>query len=273
MRQAGEDLARGQVALPAGTRLAASQLGLLASLGMAEVGVRRRPRVAFFSTGDELRQVGQPLADGEIYDSNRYTLHAMLERLGVDILDYGVVADDPASLRATLQRAAEDADAVITSGGVSVGDADHVKQTLADLGSVGFWKIAMKPGRPFAFGNIGNALFFGLPGNPVAVMVTFYQLVQPALHRLAGASGDGLPETFEVESVDRLRKKPGRMEFIRGVLERGDDQRLRVRSTGQQGSGILSSMCKADCFVILPHDGGTVQPGDRVLVQPFHGLV
>lgn len=273
VRLAGEDLARGQLALPAGTRLSPAHLGLLASLGLAELPLRRRPRVAFFSTGDELRQVGQPVAPGQIYDSNRYTLHALLERLGVDILDYGVVADRPEALRHTLARAAADADAIITSGGVSVGDADYVKQVLAELGAVDFWKIAMKPGRPFAFGRIGDAAFFGLPGNPVAVMVTFYQLVQPALHRLSGATGDGLPYCFEVISAERLRKKPGRMEFLRGVLEPGDGQPLRVRTTGAQGSGILRSMCEADCLVILPHDSGTVQPGDRVLVQPFHGLV
>lgn len=273
VRRAGEDLARGQVALPAGTRLTPAELGLLASLGRAELQVYRRPRVAFFSTGDELRQVGEPLAEGHIYDSNRYTLHSMLERLGIEILDFGVVADQPDALRAALARAAQDADAVITTGGVSVGDADYVKQTLAELGAVDFWKIAMKPGRPFACGRLGKALFFGLPGNPVAVMVTFYQFVQPALHRLAGGRGEGLPPCFEVPCSERLRKKPGRTEFLRGILEPGADGQLQVRSTGRQGSGILSSMSKANCFVILSHERGTVQPGDRVRVQPFAGLV
>ncbi len=273
VRLAGEDLARGQIALLAGTRLTPAELGLLASLGHAEISVRRRPRVAFFSTGDELRQVGEPIGEGEIYDSNRYTLHAMLNRRGIDALDLGVVADHPDALRAALKRAAADADAVITTGGVSVGDADYVKQILGELGAVDFWKIAMKPGRPFAFGHLGDALFFGLPGNPVAVMVTFYQFVQPALHRLAGGLGEGLPPCFEVTCTERLRKKPGRTELLRGVLEPGADGRLQVRSTGRQGSGILSSMSKANCFVVLPHESGTVKPGDQVSVQPFEGLV
>ncbi len=273
VRQAGEDLARGQIALSAGRRLRPADLGLLASLGQAEVSVYRRPRVAFFSTGDELRTLGHVLGEGEIYDSNRYTLHAMLERLGVDIVDLGVVADQPDALRTQFRRAAQDSDVVITTGGVSVGDADYVKQILAELGSVEFCKIAMKPGRPFAYGRLANALFFGLPGNPVAVMVTFYQFVQPALQRLAGTRDECLPRLFEVTCAERLRKKPGRTEFLRGVLTHDSNGGLQVRSTGQQGSGILSSMSNANCFIVLGHDTGTVLPGAPVQVQPFDGLV
>jgi len=272
VRHAGEDLARGQVALSAGTRLRPAELGVLASLGCAEVSVHRPVRVAFFSTGDELRSLGEPLGRGEIYDSNRYTLFGMLRRLGAEVLDMGVVRDRPEALREAFTSAAEMADAVITSGGVSVGEADFVRRILGDLGQVGFWKIAMKPGRPFAFGRLGRAAFFGLPGNPVAVMVTFYQFVQPALLRLAGVRAVE-PLTVPAVAIDRLRKKPGRTEFVRGVLRREADGRLAVRSAGQQGSGILSSMSRADCFVVLPHDGGTVEPGDVVTVQPFAGWV
>ena len=272
VRLAGEDLARDQVALTAGTRLRPAELGLLASLGCAEVRTHRPLRVAFFSTGDELRSVGQALGPGEIYDSNRYTLYGMLQRLGVEVLDLGVVRDQPDALRAAFTEAAAAADAVVTSGGVSVGEADFVRRILADLGEVGFWKIAMKPGRPFAFGRVGQAAFFGLPGNPVAVMVTFYQFVLPALLHLSGVA-DTRPLIIPALAQDRLRKKPGRTEFVRGVLAQDPAGHWTVRSVGRQGSGILSSMSRADCFVILPHEGGTVEPGDTVAVQPFAGLV
>ncbi|HKK04521.1 MAG TPA: gephyrin-like molybdotransferase Glp [Gammaproteobacteria bacterium] len=272
VRRAGEDLAAGQPAVHAGQRLMPAQLGLLASLGRAEVRVRRRPRVAFFSTGDELRSVGQPLGPGEIYDSNRYSLHGMISRLDMDILDLGVVTDHPERLREALRTAAREADAIVTSGGVSVGEADYIKQILAELGEVDFWKIAMKPGRPFAFGRVDDAWFFGLPGNPVAVMVTFYQFVQPALERLAGRS-PGAPPTLQAIAAEPLRKKPGRTEFVRAVLETDADGRRRVRPSGPQGSGILRSMSEADCFIVLGHDSGPVADGDVVEVQPFAGLV
>ncbi|MEJ2297779.1 MAG: molybdopterin molybdotransferase MoeA [Woeseiaceae bacterium] len=272
VRQAGEDIAAGTVALRAGTRLMPAELGLLASLGIGEVSVRRRPRVAFFSTGDELRGVGETLGPGQIYDSNRYTIHGMLTRLGVATCDMGVVRDERKAVEDAFMEAARQADVVITSGGVSVGDADYVTQTLERMGSVGFWKVAMKPGRPLAFGHIEDALFFGLPGNPVSVMATFYQLVQPALQVLSGLAEPVPPVTVTALAAAPLRKKPGRREFQRGVLVRDEDGRLLVHS-GSQGSGILSSMSNANCFIVLPEDAGHVAAGDEVTVQPFAAFV
>ncbi len=272
VRRAGEDLPRGGVVLEPGSRLHPAELGLLASLGVAEVRVWRRPRVAFFSTGDELRSVGEVLATGEIYDSNRYTLYGMLTRLGVEVLDMGVVRDRPEALRRAFRDAAANADAVITSGGVSVGEADFVKDILAELGAVDFWKIAMKPGRPLAFGRVGGAVFFGLPGNPVSVMVTFYQFVQPALRRMMGQD-DVTPVRVRAPCRNRLKKRPGRTEFQRGVMAWDADGVLRVSSTGAQGSGILSSMSRANCFIVLPHETGDLEAGSLVEVQPFEGLV
>lgn len=272
IRRAGEDLARGQIAFAKGRRLQPADLGLLASLGIAEVRVQRPLRVAFFSTGDELISVGESLQSGRVYDSNRYTLYGMLSRLGVDIVDMGVVGDDATAIRETFICAAENADAVITSGGVSVGAADYVKQVLDEVGAIDFWKIAMKPGRPLAFGRIGAASFFGLPGNPVAVMVTFYQFVQPALRRMLGEIEVAQPQ-FEVTCQSALKKRPGRTEFQRGVLDRDELGRWRVRKTGAQGSGVLSSMSGANCFIVLPPDSTDVKPGDPVQVEPFYGLM
>lgn len=273
VRQAGEDIARGSVALAAGSVLMPAALGILASVGVGEVSVRRRARVAFFSTGDELRRVGEPLGAGQIYDSNGYTIHGMLTRAGVEVIDMGVVRDDPAAIESAFAEAADRADAIVTSGGVSVGDADYVKDALETTGSVGFWSVAMKPGRPLAFGHIGDALFFGLPGNPVSAMVTFYQLVHPALQALAGLPDAGSPLEIEAVLLDDLRKKPGRREFQRGVLARDADGRLVVRRAGQQGSGILSSMNAANCFIVLPEESGPVAAGDGVTVQPFAAFV
>jgi molybdopterin molybdotransferase len=273
VRQAGEDIAAGNVALSAGTLLMPAEIGILASLGVGEVSVRRRPRVAFFSTGDELRSVGEPLGEGQIYDSNRYTIFGMLTRLGVAVLDMGVVRDDRDAVEQAFTKAAAEADAIVTSGGVSVGDADYVAETLERAGTVGFWKVAMKPGRPLAFGRIDDALFFGLPGNPNSVMATFYQLVQPALQALAGMPDPEPPLTMPAISASVLRKKPGRREFQRGVLTRSDDGRLIVRKTGHQGSGVLSSMAAANCFIVLPEDAGPVAEGDEVTVQPFAAFV
>jgi molybdopterin molybdotransferase len=272
VRQAGEDIAAGAIALHAGTRLLPAELGLLASLGIGEVSVRRRPRVAFFSTGDELRSVGEALGPGQIYDSNRYTIYGMLTRLGVETIDMGVVRDERDAVERALAEAASKADAVITSGGVSVGDADYVAETLERMGSVGFWKVAMKPGRPLAFGHVNDALFFGLPGNPVSVMATFYQLVRPALLALSGSPEPAEPLIITALAAEPLRKKPGRREFQRGVLVRDEDGRLLVHS-GSQGSGILSSMSKANCFIVLPEDAGPVAAGDEVTVQPFAAFV
>lgn len=271
LRLAGEDLARGQPALSAGKRVGPAELGLIASLGYGEVAVRRPLRVAFFSTGDELASIGKPLAPGEVYDSNRYTLFGLLTRLGADILDMGVVRDDPAAMETAFQTAAAQADVILTSGGVSVGDADFVKDMAARLGEVNFWKIAIKPGRPMAFGRIGRTWLFGLPGNPVAVMVTYLQLVQDALLALSGANPQARPQ-FPVPAAFSMKKKPGRREFPRGELFQQDGQ-WRVRLAGQQGSGVLRSMSEANCLIVLPEEQGNVAPGDTVLVQPFEGLL
>lgn len=275
-RLRGEDLARGRPALSAGKLLRPADLGLLASLGQAEVPVWRRLRVAFFSTGDELRSIGEPLEPGCVYDSNRYTLYGMLQRLGVELLDLGVVRDEPQALERAFRTAAESADAIITSGGVSVGEADFTKQMMARLGEVAFWRIAMRPGRPMAFGRIRSAaheaVLFGLPGNPVAVMVTFYAFVRDALLAMSGATPAPLP-LLRARSAMALRKKPGRTEYQRGVVSRRPDGDWEVRITGSQGSGILRSMSEANGLVVLHHEQGAVAAGDWVDVLPFEGLV
>ncbi|WP_119288859.1 gephyrin-like molybdotransferase Glp [Azohydromonas sediminis] len=275
-RLKGEDLARGEVALAAGRRLTPADLGLLASLGRAEVPVWRRLRVAFFSTGDELRSIGEPLDEGCVYDSNRYTIWGMLQRLGVDVIDMGVVRDEPAALEAAFRAAAASADAVITSGGVSVGEADHTKRIMKQLGDVLFWKIAMRPGRPLAIGRIADgtkeAILFGLPGNPVAVMVTFYAFVRDALLQMMGAAPQPLP-MLRAASTSALRKKPGRTEYQRGIVTRGADGGWQVAITGSQGSGILRSMSAANGLVVLHHAQGDVAAGEFVDVIPFDGLV
>jgi molybdopterin molybdotransferase len=272
VRYAGEDLKAGVAVLKTGTQIGPAELGVISSLGMARISVRRRLRVVFFSTGDELSSVGTPLAAGQIYDSNRYTLRGMLSRLGVELLDFGIVRDDPAELEHALRSASLSADAIVTSGGVSVGEADFVRRLMGELGEVLFWKIAMRPGRPMAFGRIGNAFLFGLPGNPVAVMVTFYQFVREALLALAGRSGDLSAPSFRVQSAAALRKIPGRTEYQRGVLFRENGE-WKVRTTGQQGSGVLRSMAEANCFIVLEHERGAIAAGDPVTVQPFEGLV
>ncbi|MGH8686706.1 MAG: molybdopterin molybdotransferase MoeA [Burkholderiales bacterium] len=272
VRYAGEDLKKGVAVLHPGQPLGPAELGLVASLGIGEVAVRRRVRVAFFSTGDELVSIGTPLRAGEVYDSNRYTLHGMLARLGVEIRDLGVVRDDPEKLEAAFREAAKASDAIITTGGVSVGEADFVKPMMAKLGEALFWRIAMRPGRPMAFGRIGEAFLFGLPGNPVAVMVTFYQFVREALLVMAGRAGDCAPPLLEARAAEVLRKVPGRTEYQRGVLFR-EDGALKVRGTGPQGSGVLRSMAEANCFIVLEHARGRVQPGEAIQVQPFEGLV
>jgi molybdopterin molybdotransferase len=271
-RLKGEDLARGSSALRAGRLLRPADLGLLASLGQAEVPVFRKLRVAFFSTGDELRSIGEPLPAGCVYDSNRYTIWGMLQRLGCEVIDLGVVRDDPAALRAAFSEAAASADAVITSGGVSVGEADHTKKIMAELGDVLFWRIAMRPGRPMAIGRIDNAILFGLPGNPVAVMVTFYAFVRDALRTMSGMS-EATPPLLRAACITPLRKKPGRTEYQRGIVTRGSDGCWQVAITGSQGSGILSSMSTANGMVVLHHAQGHVDAGDEVDVIPFDGLV
>jgi molybdopterin molybdotransferase len=274
-RFAGEDLMAGSAALRAGRIIRPADLGLLASLGIATVPVKRRLRVAFFSTGDELRSLGQPLDAGCVYDSNRYTLFGMLTRLGCEIVDMGIVRDDPQALEDALRAACANADAIVTSGGVSVGAADYTRAIMARMGDVTFWKIGMRPGRPLAFGRIAagadSAFLFGLPGNPVAVMVSFYFFARAALLRMMGA--DAPLALLKVRSAAPIRKKPGRTEYQRGILALDADGVQQVRITGAQGSGILRSMSEANCMVVLHDEQGNVAAGDMVDIMLFDGLV
>jgi len=280
-RLRGEDLQQGKPAISAGRLLRPADLGLAASLGISTLTVKRKLKVAILSSGDELRPLDQPLDAGSIYDSNRYSLTGLLNRLNLEIIDCGIVRDDPASLKQAFIDAATKADVLISSGGVSVGEADFTKQIMQELGDVGFWKIAMRPGRPMAFGILKpvagksparKTLFFGLPGNPVAVMVTFYQFVRSALLQLNGANQTEPPITQAISEAP-IRKKPGRTEFQRAILGRNTDGRPSVRLTGSQGAGILRSMSEANCFVILAHDQGNIAAGDWVDVALFDGLL
>jgi len=268
IRKAGEDIREGHTVLSAGRRLRPQDIGLLASLGIAQVKVLRKLKVAIFSTGDELRQPGETLNPGDIYDSNRHTVHAMLQRLGVDVLDLGCIPDDCDQLREAFLTADREADAVITSGGVSVGEADYTKTILDELGKTEFWKLAIKPGKPFAFGTLPNSLFFGLPGNPVSATVTFDLLVTPMLQSMMGA-GASAPRQLQVRSRETLRKREGRREYLRGTLHTGSDGVMEVSTTGRQGSGILTSMSQADCYIVFPEDQTLIKQGDNVTVQLF----
>ena len=291
-RLRGEDLRQGHCALPRGQRITAAALGLLASLGLPQVQVYRRLRVAYFSTGDEILSLGQAPREGAVYDSNRYTVSGLLRHLGVELLDLGVVPDQPQRLRAAFEQAASGADAIITSGGVSVGEADYTRAMMRELGDVAFWRIAMRPGRPMAVGRImrpattsaasgtvpdgdqapgAGAILFGLPGNPVAVMVTFLAFVRPALLRMMGSNAEPTP-MLRAHSLEALRKKPGRTEYQRGVVSTALDGRLQVRSTGNQGSGVLSSMVQANGLIVLHHEQGHVAAGDLVDVMMLDGV-
>lgn len=277
VRQAGEDIAIGETVLTKGKLITPAEQGLLASTGISEVSVTKKLRAAFFSTGDELRPVGSTLEKGEIYDSNRYTLYGMLTRLGVEIFDMGVIKDNRDEVKQAFLNAADCADVIITSGGVSVGEADFVKETLDEIGEVNFWKVAMKPGRPLAFGKIGNVWFFGLPGNPVSVMVTFYMFVQPALKKMMGIVYQE-PLIVNAKCSAKLRKQPGRVEYQRGFLTKTNDSdstscSYEVKKTGAQGSGILRSMSDANCFIILPMESAGIEIGDTVQVLPFEAIV
>ncbi len=272
VRMAGEDLEVGDLAIAAGTRVGPSHLGLAASLGFSELPVFRRPRVAFFSNGDELRSVGEPIEIGELYDSNRYTLYGMLTEAGAEMVDLGIVRDDPGDIRRAFEDAAACADVVVTSAGASVGEADYVKDTLRELGAATFWKVAIKPGRPLSFGTVGGAYFFGLPGNPVSVMVTFEIFVRAALRKLSGEHAPGRL-CMRVPTLSKLRKRPGRMEYQRGILGQDGEGRTVVHSTGDQGSGILHSMSVANCYIILPDESDGADPGDLVEVQPFASAI
>ncbi|MCM2251843.1 MAG: molybdopterin molybdotransferase MoeA [Ramlibacter sp.] len=271
-RLKGEDLREGEPALRRGERLTPAACGLVASLGIASVPVVRRLRVAYFSTGDEVLSLGEAPREGAIYDSNRYTVFGLLKRLGCDIIDLGVVRDDPERLEAAFNRAAGAADAIITSGGVSVGEADYTKAMMKKLGDVAFWKIAMRPGRPMAVGRIGPAALFGLPGNPVAVMVTFLAFVRPALLRMMGCSGTQ-PPLLKARSEEPIRKKAGRTEYQRGVVSTARDGSLQARTTGNQGSGVLSSMVQANGLIVLHHEQGNVAVGDQIDVMMFEGAM
>ena len=272
IRKAGEDIAEGDKVFTVGNKIKPQDIGLLASLGVARVPVYRRLKVVVFSTGDELRFPGETLGPGDIYDSNRFVVKAMLTRMNIEILDFGKIPDDMDQLREIFLKADQEADAVITSGGVSVGDADYTKDILDELGKTGFWKLAIKPGKPFAFGLLPNSYFFGLPGNPVSATVTFQQLAAPALRHMMN-----LPQPVRTElnlkTQVSLKKRPGRRDFQRGILVTNDQGDLEVTSTGSQGSGILSSMSMSDCYMVLPEDSGSVEAGETVSVQLFDELL
>ena len=277
-RLRGEDLAVGRPALRKGRRLRPADLGLAASLGLGELTVMRRLRVALFSTGDELRSLGQPLDPGCIYDSNRHSLAAAVRRLGMEVVDLGLVRDDPAALQSTFEAAVAQADVVLTSGGVSVGDADHTREILARMGEVAFWKVAMRPGRPFAFGPIGAragtppSWLFALPGNPVAALVTFYVFAREALQQLAGATAEPVP-MLQARCTSAIRKRPGRTEFQRAIVEPAPNGGWQVRLTGSQGAGVLRSMSEANALLVLQHEQGSVAAGELVDVWLFDGIV
>ena len=268
----GEDLMRGQPALQKGELLTPAALGLVASLGIKTVPVLRRLKVAYFSTGDEILSLGEPPREGAVYDSNRYTVFGLLTRLGCEVIDLGVVRDQPEALEAAFILAAQQADAVITSGGVSVGEADYTRAMMKKLGDVTFWKIAMRPGRPMAVGRISKSILFGLPGNPVAVMVTFLAFVRPALLRMMGCKAAAAP-LLQAHSLEAIRKKPGRTEYQRGIVSTAANGTLQVKTTGNQGSGVLSSMVQANGLIVLHHTQGSIAVGETVDVMMFNGAV
>ncbi|MBD1389598.1 molybdopterin molybdotransferase MoeA [Neiella sp. HB171785] len=271
IRLAGEDLQAGQLLFEPGHRIKPADIGLLASLGVATVAVKRKPKVALLSNGDELVEPGQPLAAGQIYESNRYALAAMLKRLSLEVDEFGIIADEPEAIREAFTQASQ-YDAVISSGGVSVGDADYIKDILSEMGQIDFWKLAIKPGKPFAYGRLGKAHYFGLPGNPVSAMVTCHQLAVPALRQLAGEFAEP-PLTVIATTTEAIRKRPGRLDFQRGIVQRGDDGRLVVSTTGRQGSGIMSSISNANCFLVLELERGNIDAGEQVEVLLFDALL
>lgn len=272
IRLAGEDIQQGETILQHGRLLTAADIGLMASLSLAEVKVKRKLKIAIASTGNEIINIGDNHKTGSIYDSNRYSLYAALDRPDIEIINLGILEDDPQTLLNNFNQASSYADMIISTGGVSVGDADHTKAALQLSGQIDFWKIAVKPGRPVAFGHIGQSTFFGLPGNPVAVMVTLYLFVLPALETMLGITDKNISPKLQAKSTEEIRKKPGRMEIVRSILQHDDKGSWTVKSTGKQGSGILRSMSIANSFIILEHDRETVKTGEMVTVQPFVGL-
>ena len=276
IRLRGEDLKKNSVSLNAGKILTPSDLGLIASLGIGTIKVKRRLKVAFFSTGNEICSIGENQELGQIFDSNRYTIFGMLTRLEVELIDLGIVKDDPVLLRETFKKAIDLSDVVITSGGVSVGQADFTKQIMQELGNIDFWKLAIKPGKPMAFGKLRSrgkeSVLFGLPGNPVAVMITFYQFVRAALLWMSGALVTNPPQLQAKLSVD-FKKKPGRTEFIRGLLSQDAQSNTWVTPHENQGAGILHSMSQADCLIILKHEQGDISKGTSVDITVFEGLL
>lgn len=273
IRFAGEDIQQGAAVFPAGVKIGAAQLPLLASLGIADVTVFRALKVAIFSTGDELQAIGQPLGEGQIYDTNRFAVRLMLQQLGCQIIDLGVIPDDQQALRKAFEQADGVADLVISSGGVSVGEADYTKQMLEELGDIGFWKLAIKPGKPFAFGKLAHAWFCGLPGNPVSAALTFYQLVQPLIAKLSGHSQWQPPLRLKATAMTKLKKSPGRLDFQRGIFASNANGELEVRTTGHQGSHIFSSFSQGNCFIVLERERGSVDVGETVEIELFNALL
>ncbi|WP_028866439.1 molybdopterin molybdotransferase MoeA [Psychromonas hadalis] len=272
VRLAAEDLQQGQTVLKAGHKLTPRDIPLIASLGIAEISVFRKLKVAVISSGDELKNLGEALSEGDIYDSNRYSIIALLSRLNVEVIDFGIIKDDLPLIRAAVKSADKQADVVITSGGVSVGEADYIKEVLTELGEIGFWKLAIKPGKPFAFGKLPNSIFFGLPGNPVSAMVTLYQLAVPTMATMAGLNAKPAIR-FNAIATDKLRKSAGRTDFQRANYSVNAKGQLVVSTTGSQGSGVFSSMSQSNCFIVLEQDRGNVEVGETVTIEPYNALM
>ncbi|MFY0639846.1 MAG: molybdopterin molybdotransferase MoeA [Bermanella sp.] len=272
IRRAGEDIKQGQIVLSKGCVLTPADVGLLASLGVVKVEVYKTITVALISTGDELQALGEPLQKGQFYESNGYTVAALLKRFGVHVFNLGIVKDDLNALRKAFLLADEKADVVITSGGVSVGEADYTKTVIEELGHIDFWKLAIKPGKPFAFGRLPNSYIIGLPGNPVSALVTLHQLAIPMLRKISGQDTKPALRLHAVTSGP-LRKRPGRMDFQRGIFYQNENGSLEVKATGGQGSGILSSMSQANCYIVLAQEAGNVAAGESVIIEPFDELL